>query len=61
MTWRRLGVRNLIIAVLDDETTLYMKAHWPDVPTYKVTMQIPSTQVGQCKFTPVSAAIGSSA
>jgi hypothetical protein len=31
VTWRRLGVRNLIIAVLDDETAAYMKNKWPEV------------------------------
>lgn len=46
VTWRRLGVRNLILAVLDDETDAYMKSKWPDVPTFRPKTEIPSTQDG---------------
>ena len=46
VTWGRLGVRNMIIAVLDDETAEYMKSNWPDVPTFRPDVKIPSTQDG---------------
>ena len=46
VTWKKLGVRNLILAILDDETDAYMKAKWPDVPTFRPNMEIPSAQDG---------------
>ena len=46
VTWRRLGVRNLILAVLDDETETYMAKHWPDVPTFRSDLKIPDAQQG---------------
>jgi len=46
VTWRRLGVRNLILAVLDDETETYMAKHWPDVPTFRSDLKIPDAQEG---------------
>ena len=46
VTWRKLKVRNLIIAVLDDETAEYMKSKWPEVPTFRPDMEIPSAQDG---------------
>ena len=46
VTWRRLGVRNLILAVLDDETEAYMAKHWPDVHTFRSDLKIPDAQEG---------------
>jgi len=46
VTWKRLGVRNLLIAVLDEETAEYMRTTWPAVPTFRPEMKIPSTQDG---------------
>ena len=55
VTWRRLRIRNLIIAVLDDETAAYMSSHWPDVPTFRPETAIPSTQDGTHPANRVSA------
>ena len=46
VTWRRLGVRNLVLAVLDDATEAYMKKHWPEVHRFRPDLDIPSTQDG---------------
>jgi len=55
VTWRQLGVRNLILAVLDDETEEYMRATWPGVPTFRPAAKIPNTQEGTHPANRVSA------
>lgn len=55
VTWRRLGVRNLVLAVLDDTTEAYMAKHWPDVHVFRPELDIPSTQDGTHPANRVSA------